>query len=323
MQARQHFRESIYCLSMRIVALEPALVELIQFFGLADQLVGVSHRCAVIAKGEGVPPVAVTAPRKEALGKVPPAQAVLSPDLVNLELLVTLDPTHVVTALPFPDSPTGSMKAWETRLSERLGHPVKVIHSHARTFNQLLEMYEELASALGVRQKGIDYIHRVRAQVMNWCDNFYDRMKNKKVTFLSGVDPFMLGGRWIPDLIHLASGISQVAVPGEDDKKVSWAEIVAFRPDVIIVSPRGLGLKESMACFKVMEKLPQWEEVPAVKRGEVIFTDGIQHFHEAGPNLIESMAVLISALAGFESGYLGAKDSFFRLRWLEMQRHRY
>jgi iron complex transport system substrate-binding protein len=123
-------------------------------------------------------------------------------------------------------------------------------------------------------------------------------------------------------MIALCSAISQEHNPGCPHRQVRWEDVVAFNPDVIVVAPEGLDLKSSMASFKELSKLPHWEDLPAVKRSEVIFTDGIEHFYNPAVGIMDSMAILISAIAGFESGYITTRDTFYRLRWLELHRHR-
>ena len=122
-------------------------------------------------------------------------------------------------------------------------------------------------------------------------------------------------------MIQTASGVS-LTLPGEDERKLDWNELSRFRPDVIVVAPRNLDLKECLKRFRFFDSFPEWEKLPAVKRGEVFFADGSRYFNTPGPLMLESMGVLISAIAGFESGYITERDIFYRLRWLELHRHR-
>jgi iron complex transport system substrate-binding protein len=110
---------------------------------------------------------------------------------------------------------------------------------------------------------------------------------------------------------------------GQAGREVTWDEIVAFKPDVIIVAPRGFDVNASARLFKRFEKLPGWEDVSAVKRGEVVFAPGLGLFDRPGPRIRDAMAILISAIAGLDSGYITPRDSFYRLRWIELQRHRF
>ena len=97
---------------------------------------------------------------------------------------------------------------------------------------------------------------------------------------------------------------------------------MVFRPDVIIVAPCGATLEESLRSLKELEAAPEWEDIPAVKRGEVIFYEGVE-LYQPGPRFIKGVAVMVSAVAGLDSGYITKKDEFYRLRFVELHRHRF
>lgn len=309
---------------MRLVALEAYLAELICTFGLGDKLVGVSHRFDKSDPQLTASKITVERTKANlAASKLNPfLRENLSPDLVDVDALRLLAPSHVLTRTARNDDRNFN-EGLRNELCALCGTDVKLLPYRPTTLERVFDTFEDVAKDLGVRDKGVQLTQRTKAQCMDWCDNFYDRMKNKKVTFISSVDPLRLAGKWIPDMIHMASATSQVKVGGEADASVSWDEIVNFRPDVIIVAPRGKSLDESMKAFKTMEKFPHWDEIPAVKRGEVAFTDGKDHFFSPDQRIIESMGILVSAIAGMDSGYISARDCFYRLRWMEMQRHRY
>jgi iron complex transport system substrate-binding protein len=160
----------------------------------------------------------------------------------------------------------------------------------------------------------------MKAQFADWGANFHDRARNKRVVVLSGVAPLEAAGLWVSDLIRLISATPLVP-SGEPYRPLDWRELVAFRPDVIVVSPVGFTLREAMRSFPSLEQHGGWEGLPAVKRGEVFFLDGDHHLHLPGLSLRESMGILVSAFAGIDSGYITPRDSYHRLRWLELHRH--
>jgi iron complex transport system substrate-binding protein len=286
--------------------------------GLGHQLVGISGDC-VLPPDLTVPRLtpgldAAPDPKRfdlSGLAEAPTCRAELMqfrPDLVCTSLREELDST----------ARADNAKV----LLQHILPEAKLLNFFPRTLEQIYGMYEGLGKITKC-QKGHDLAQKLKAQVMDWGDNFYERMKNKKVCFLSSAQPLKLAGLWIPDLINSCSALSQFRVAGQDTRLVQWQEILDFKPDVIIVAPEGQGLDSSLKLFKQMEKLPEWETVPAVKRGEVIFTDGNPHFYSPGPTLRDSISILVSAISGFESGYIAPRDSFYRLRWLELQRHKF
>jgi iron complex transport system substrate-binding protein len=186
----------------------------------------------------------------------------------------------------------------------------------------MYDAFEEIGVLIGRAREGRELTNRLKAQLMDWGDNFYPRMKNKKVTVLSSVNPLRVAGRWIPDIIKTASAQPQLLALGETDKATTWREIEAFKPDVVVVAPEGYSLEESVKTLSLLERVPEWEGIPAVKRGEVIFCEGTG-LYRPGPKILKGAAVLFSAIAGLESGYITKRDEFFRLRFVELHRHRF
>ena len=310
---------------MNIVALEPCLAELVCALGRVDGLKGASQRCVLPETLATLP--RVTRDPGQGGGAFPVAPFITEhlhgEEEVDLEALLALNPDLVLTSVR---GASGEEAGVTAKLSEILsslaGHEVKVRSFRPTTLESVFTTVVEVGRTIGVPERGVELANRMKAQLMDWADSFYDRMKNKRVTFLQSVEPLRLAGYWIPDMIRLCSAQSQEPPRGEAGSEVTWAQIVQFRPDVIVVAPAGEGMNETLRWFPRLEQLPGWEDVPAVKRGEVVFAPGESFFYAPGPRLVESMGVLISAIGGLESGYITPRDSFYRLRWLELHRHR-
>ncbi len=318
---------------MRIVSLDPFITELIYSLGVADQLCGVSRTCQLSREHELIPRVTI---EKGQLGQVNTGYGRdlsqiagnIAKEVVNLGALKESNPDLILTTLPWSTMPetedeTSTLEATlGLNLSDAMSHGVRVRIFGPRRLDDVFLMYERLGVEVANPVRGREMAQRSKAQMLDWCDNFYDRMKNKRVSFIAGVDPLKLGGLWIPDMISFASASGQYTNPGGENKVIDFADIVAFRPDVILVAPEGRSLLESARTFKDFEAIPEWENLPAVKRGEVFFSDGVEHFFCPSLKLVDSMGILVSAMAGMDSGYISKRDSFYRLRWLELQRHR-
>lgn len=190
-----------------------------------------------------------------------------------------------------------------------------------KTLSQVYESIERLGVLLGKKDRGITLAQRIRAQLMNWADNFYDRTRGKRVSVLVESSPLTAAGWWVPDVVRLCSAQPQ-GKSGEAPQRTDWKQIQAFAPDVMLVAPTTCS-GDPLALFQEYEKLPEWDRLLAVKRGQVFFMSEPALFSYPSMHLIEAAGILVSAIAGFESGYITTKDSFQRLRWLEMQRHRF
>ncbi|MGI6525738.1 MAG: ABC transporter substrate-binding protein [Bdellovibrionota bacterium] len=309
---------------MKIVALEPFLAELAVSFDLTADIVGVSHRstypeklkeCRVVTRDPKGTPVT------------------LSHDEVLLTEIKTVTPDIILTR--FPDKVGGELfdekkydlqeqkrREMEEVLQEDFNYGIKLKVYNPRTLEGVYQMYQQLAKDLAVPAMGIKIYNLVKAQIQCWTSSFYERVHNKRVTILSSIAPLKLAALWIPDIIRLTSAISQAETTGRGNYEVEWSDILSFRPDVIIIAPEGMNVEDSARSFKVLEEFPYWEDIPAVKRGEVYFTNGTT-FYTPSYRILNAAGIIISAIAGLESGYITSRNDFYKLRWLELQRHKF
>lgn len=312
---------------MRIVSFDPYLTDLVGALGLASELVGISGDC-VPPNGVVSEPLRVTEAGGRtvtrpfcSLGASAP-QGLSGRPVIDDNLRAT-QPDLILTRLfvdreDLPDCCT----RFEQELATFFGQSVELCACAPDTLESVYDNIELVGRFCGKHTHARDIAQRMKAQFMDWCANFYDRTKNKRVSFISGVNPWRLGGNWIPEMIKLASARPQVWQAGAVESIVEWVEVQAFNPDVLVFAPWGESLSWAGKFLNTLTALPGWDKLPAVKRGDVYFVDGERSFYQPSQALIESMAVLISALAGFESGYIAPRDSFYKLRWLELHRHR-
>jgi iron complex transport system substrate-binding protein len=60
-----------------------------------------------------------------------------------------------------------------------------------------------------------------------------------RVMFLEWTDPPFAPGHWIPEMIEIAGGEPLLATPGEKSRRVTWEQVHAAEPDVVVVAPCG------------------------------------------------------------------------------------
>jgi len=113
-----------------------------------------------------------------------------------------------------------------------------------------------------------------------------------RVLCLEWLDPPFQGGHWIPEMVALAGGIPLLATPGEKSRRISWEEILASAPDIIVVMPCGYHLAETIAQFRALTLPPGWFSLPAVRNGRVYAVDGTAYFSRPGPRLVTGLEIL-------------------------------
>ncbi len=191
------------------------------------------------------------------------------------------------------------------------------------TVKNIIRSIEEISDIVGKKSNGVQIAQRYKAQLVNWIDAYYERIKNKKVIVLREVSEknFQIYGLWVADIVNLISSKNLVTSSKTDHMNVSWDDIRGLNPDTIIVAPNNYTLTDSLKTFRFLEKLPGWDDLSCVKKTEVYFCDGFS-FQSPLNAIKEGASYIISAVAGLPSGVITKRDSFQRLRWVELMRHK-
>jgi iron complex transport system substrate-binding protein len=108
------------------------------------------------------------------------------------------------------------------------------------------------------------------------------------VVSIEWIEPVMLGGTWMPELIELAGGTAAGAKPGAPAPTVSSGQLAELRPEVVVIKPCGFALPRTLAERDVIERAI----IAAVPGARVYVTDGNAFFNRPGPRLVESLEIL-------------------------------
>jgi iron complex transport system substrate-binding protein len=285
---------------MRICSLLPSATEILYALGLGDCVVGVTHEC-------DFPPEAARKPfliRPRVDPKASPAEtdrlvaeiigrgesiysvdaellASLSPDLI-----VTQDLCHVCAASP--DDLASALTRFEKRpevlsLTPRsLAEVWANVRSMGEATGRQLEA-EALADSLGQRVAVIEATAR-RAS------------SRSRVLCLEWLDPYYVGGHWVPEMVARAGGRDVLGREREPSYRVTPEEIVAARPEVIVVMPCGYDVARTAAEFRQMQIPEAWKDLPAVRNGAIFAVDANSYFSRPGPRLADGIAILAQIL---------------------------
>jgi iron complex transport system substrate-binding protein len=99
-------------------------------------------------------------------------------------------------------------------------------------------------------------------------------------------------------MIALAGGVDAVAGPGDPSARLTWEQVAAADPDVIVVMPCGFdetGAGEQLASIA---ERPEWRSLLAVQAGRVHPVDANGCFSRPGPRLVDGIERLASIFHG-------------------------
>ncbi|KAA1418980.1 cobalamin-binding protein [Nocardioides humilatus] len=227
---------------MRIVSLLPSTTEILFAIGAGDDVVGVTFECdhpaearerrivSTSAMPEGLTPPEIDAYVVEAMHR--------GDDLYHLDAgaLSGLDADLVVTqdlcAVCAVD-----VSVVDDALAH-LGCSAEVLTCDPHTLDEVLESIEVLGRATGREAEAVALVGDQRERLAAVVARVADRPR-PRVVLLEWTDPPFAPGHWIPEMIELAGGECVLGTAGEKSVRVTWDDVTAARPDLVVVAPCG------------------------------------------------------------------------------------
>jgi iron complex transport system substrate-binding protein len=118
------------------------------------------------------------------------------------------------------------------------------------------------------------------------------------LVILEWTDPIFPTGNWGPELVEAANGKLLLGEAGEHSYAISWADVREVNPDFLIVAPCGYDLSRTMREVPILDALPGWFELSAVRNGRVAFADGNKFFNRSGKTIAETVEIIAEILHG-------------------------
>ena len=110
------------------------------------------------------------------------------------------------------------------------------------------------------------------------------------------LDPPMAAGNWVPEMVRLAGGVDVLGKAGDHSHWITWDEVAAADPDVVILVPCGFPLDRVVAEAGAPAVRPHLEQLRAFRQGRCFAVDGHHLFNRPGPRLVDSLEVLAEIL---------------------------
>jgi iron complex transport system substrate-binding protein len=279
---------------VRIVSLVPHATELLFALGLGDEVIAVTHECDhprealqrpqvtrdVLAGGLSAGEIDAAVRERTLAG-----EAIYELDRQALERAA---PDLIVTQELCPVCAVSYEEVAE--IAKELPSRPRVIALDPKTLGETLGDVRTLAEATDRRDRGVELVGEIAGRV--------DRVKlavraqpRVRVAALEWLDPVYVAGHWTPQMIELAGGEDVLGLPGERSEVVSWEQVVAARPEVVVVMPCGYDAQRSL-----LEATTFAAKLSAIGARRIVAVNASAYFSRPGPRLIDGLELLARIL---------------------------
>lgn len=282
---------------MKIVSLLPSATEIVCALGAGAELVGISHECdfpvsirdrAVLTRsridaggssGEidrAVRAVvrdalSIYAIDEEALGRTAP-DVIVTQDLCEVCAVSLDDVRRAVARLAARDS-------------------VRIVSLHPVRLGDVLDDVERVAAAIARIEEGRALRAALERRMQEIAGRAAMVSRRPRVVTVEWIEPLMLGGTWMPELVELAGGVAVGVSPGCAAPTIAAAELGELAPEVILVKPCGFTLERTLGELEAIRNL-----AAHAPHARIYLTDGSAFFNRPGPRLVESLEILAACL---------------------------
>lgn len=285
---------------MRIVSLLPSGTEILFALGFDQEIVGVSHECDFPPRArtktvvihsrlpKDASPAEIDHVVREYIGR---GESLYSVDADLLEalapdLILTQDLCHVCAASP--DDLASALARFRYRPEVLCLNPTDL----GDVWRDILWVGEET----GKDARAQAMLEKIGARLADAAYGLSSIPERPSVVLLEWLQPFYVGGHWVPEMIVRAGGKDVLGKVRTPSYRVSAEEIVAAAPEVIFVAPCGYSKEQARDEYMSLVFPEGWHEIPAVRNGHVYALDANSYVSRPGPRLVTGIEAMMKIL---------------------------
>ncbi len=183
---------------------------------------------------------------------------------------------------------------------------VRIVSLRPTRLEDILGDVERIGEALARAREGTRLRADLETRLRSIADRASSAQARPRVASVEWIEPLMLGGTWMPELIEIAGGVAVGATAGRPAPTLEPGELRELAPDVVVVKPCGFPLDRTL---KEGDALARSILAELGSDARVYVTDGNAFFNRPGPRIVESAEIL--AACTHPEGFGDLEDKHF------------
>lgn len=292
---------------LKIASLLPSATEIVCALGLAENLVGITHECDFPPSISDKPHLTSSQISHETMSSAEIDHAVRSQldghgSIYDLDtrLLQKLNP-HLIITQELCDVCAVSYKTVQ-KAAKIYVADAQVISLEPNTIEDIFQNIKTVGMLCGVAEKA----EKVVADLQNRLDKVRERIskaaanpqsaipnpKPKNIFMLEWLEPPFAPGHWTPEQVEIAGGNCLLGKAGEKSAAITYQEIIAEQPEILILIPCGYDTKDILRQLPKTAFPESFKQIPAFQNGEIWAMDASSYFSRPAPRIIDGVEIL-------------------------------
>lgn len=282
---------------MKICSLLPSGTEILYALGLGDRITGVTDLCDYPPEAKDKPVVCRSRIDVATMSSAA-VEAMLrrilaageSPYELDGEWLARNTPDVVLTQDLCYFCEVDARTVGQTVQQMPLSPEVVVLRP--RTLQEIFDTIIQVGRVCGAAAAAAALVAALESRVQAVQEAVNAASAGRRRVFsLEGVNPLVVGGHWIPDLLQRAGGVLEPFPPGSPATRLTWDEVTTYAPEKLFIDLCSSDLARQRAEIPWLAAQEGWAELPAVKAGEVYLIDHV-YFSVPGPRVVTGLEIL-------------------------------
>jgi iron complex transport system substrate-binding protein len=286
---------------VRICSLVPAATEIVFALGLGDRVVGVTHECdwppeatsrpavtASLIDSDQLTSLEIDRAVSEAAGNGKPLYAIDEDRWRELEADIVLVQELCDVCAVSRDEVDGLVAARAI--------DAEVIDVSPTTLGGVLATITALGVRLDAEGAADELTNGMRSRLERVRAALADIDTIPRAFVCEWLDPPFSAGHWVPDMVDLAGGKDLASAPGEPSRRMTWGDVAALDPEVVVLAPCGFDLDRTISEIDLDTLRAHLLETAARREGKVFAVDANAYFSRPGPRLVDGVELLAHLL---------------------------
>lgn len=276
---------------MRIVSLLPAATEIVYLLGLGSKVVGVSHECDFPEKVSSKPKVTYSKVTNDLssiqINKIVQSSKHSGFGVFHIEevLLKELKPDLILTQELCKVCAVGFDQVEQA--SRILKSDISIISLEPESVEDILQNIKTVGKFTKKLKKAESEIKKLKQRLQK-VSSLTKKLSHKpKVLVIEWLNPVMIAGHWVPEMVDVAGGINLISRPGQKSYPIALKDIKDANPEIIIFAVCGFDIKRTLKEKNLIRRI-----VKASNSSKVYIIDGNSFFTRPGPRIIDGIEIL-------------------------------
>ncbi len=283
----------------RIVSFLPSATEMACALGLVDSIVGITHECDYPPEIKSKPVVVRNVLPLEKMSQSEIDRAVAeriregqSLYQIDEHLLRELAPDLILTQnLCQVCAPSGNEVS---QVIKALPKAPDILWLTPQSLGEIFDNVRELGAATNRTAEADALVNDCLTRLESLSNRTKTISHRPRVFCMEWLDPVYASGHWVPELVKIAGGLDELGRERGESVRISWEEITAWAPEVLVIMPCGFNLQQSMkqvwSVFGYSSS--PFFDLPAVRNGRVYAVDANSYFARPGLRVVEGAELL-------------------------------